>query len=364
MEKKARIYIAGHTGLVGSAIYRCLQEQGYSNLIVRPHCELDLLDAAAVHNFFEEEKPEYVFLAAAFVGGIIANNTLRGDFILKNLGIQQNVIGESFRHKVKKLIFLGSTCIYPKDAEQPIREDSLLTSSLEYTNEPYAIAKIAGVKLCESLNIQYGMNFLSVMPTNLYGIGDNFDLDRAHVLPSIMRKIHLAKLLQDENWEAIKEDLEIRPPIEEHHSLETKKDIEAYLNIKGIERDKLILWGTGSPLREFMSSEDLASAVIFIMKNVDFKDLIDPSSSIQNTHINIGTGEEISIKDLADLIAKKLEYKGKIMFNTNYPDGTKRKLSDISLLTRLGWRYKITLEEGIERMYNWYLESVNNRIRK
>ena len=356
MDKAAKIYIAGHGGLVGSAIWRNLEEKGYTNLVGRTHDELNLLDGAAVKAFFDSEWPEYVVLAAAYVGGIKANNTYRADFIYRNLGIQQNVILESFRHNVKKLLFLGSTCIYPREAEQPITEDALLTGSLEYTNEPYAIAKIAGLKMCESFNLQYGTNFLAVMPTNLYGPGDNFDLETSHVLPAMLRKIHLAKALNENNWSLIRKDLERR----NMHGVTgqaSENEIRFMLGKQGIHADYLELWGTGKPLREFLWSEDMADASVYILQNVNFKDTYtEGATAIRNTHINIGTGKEISIADLAHLIAQKIGYKGKISFNTEKPDGTMRKLTDVSKLTALGWQYQVELEEGIGRLYDWYLK--------
>lgn len=271
MEKNAKIYVAGHRGLVGSAIWKNLQDKGYTNLVGRTHKELDLLDGMAVRNFFDEEQPEYVFLAAAFVGGIMANSIYRADFIYKNLQIQQNIIGESFRHHVKKLLFLGSTCIYPRDAEQPMKEDVLLTSPLEYTNEPYAIAKIAGLKMCESFNLQYGTNYIAVMPTNLYGPNDNFDLERSHVLPAMIRKIHLAHCLKEGNWEAVRKDMNLRP-VEGVNGDSPKEEILAILQKYGISETEVTLWGTGTPLREFLWSEEMADASVFVMEHVDFKD--------------------------------------------------------------------------------------------
>lgn len=363
MNKQSKIYVAGHRGLVGSAIYRELKKNGYENLIGRSHRELDLLDAAAVKDFFDQEQPEYVFLAAAFVGGILANSTYRADFIYRNLGIQQNVIGESFRHGVKKLLFLGSTCIYPKNAEQPIKEEALLSSPLEYTNEPYAIAKIAGLKMCESFNLQFDCNYLAVMPTNLYGPNDNFDLETSHVLPAMIRKIFLAKALKENNWETIRQDLSRRPlsNIEDPSSLD-HKSLEHVLKEFGIEKERLILWGSGKPLREFMWSEDMASACIYIMEHCDFEQVCPQKTSgceIRNCHINIGTGEELSIRDLAQLIARKFNYPAHcICFDKTHPDGTMRKLCDPSKLHKLGWRHQVNLNEGISRLCSWYLDSL------
>ena len=354
MEKNAKIYIAGHRGLVGSAIWRNLEAKGYTNLIGRTHAELDLMDGVAVRAFFEEVKPEYVFLAAAHVGGIMANNTYRADFIYNNLQIQQNVIGESYRHGVKKLLFLGSTCIYPRDAAQPMKETELLTSPLEYTNEPYAIAKIAGLKMCESFNIQYGTNYIAVMPTNLYGPNDNFDLERSHVLPAMIRKIHLAHCLNTDNWEAVCADLNARP-VEGVTGNHPKEEILAILGKYGISAEAVQLWGTGKPMREFLWSEEMADASVYVMERVDFKDTYAPDAKeIRNCHINIGTGKEISIRDLSALIVETVGYKGRISFDASKPDGTMRKLTDPSKLHELGWCHKVEIDEGVRRMYEWY----------
>lgn len=357
MEKQSKIYIAGHRGLVGSAIRKNLLEKGYANLIGKTHRELDLLDSVAVRQFFEEEKPEYVFLAAAHVGGIIANNTYRADFIYRNLQIQNNVIGESWRNGVKKLLFLGSTCIYPKTAPQPMPEDSLLTSPLEYTNEPYAIAKIAGLKMCESFNLQYGTNFIAVMPTNLYGPNDNFDLEKSHVLPAMIRKIRLGKCLMDNDWEAMRRDLNSRP-IENVSGKNSQEEIIEILAKYGIGNGAVELWGTGKPMREFLWSEEMADACVFIMENVNFTDLRNDAKEIRNCHINIGTGKEISIHSLAYLIKDTIGYSGNIRFDASKPDGTMRKLTDVSKLNALGWKHKIEVEEGVKRMAAWYLENL------
>ncbi len=346
MKKDAKIYIAGHRGLVGSAIKKELEKKGYTNLVYRTHKELDLTSTVAVSDFFEVEKPEYVFLAAAKVGGIIANNTYRADFIYKNLMIQNNVIHQSYVHGVDKLLFLGSTCIYPKEAPQPMPEDSLLTGPLEYTNEPYAIAKIAGIKMCESYNIQYGTNFLSVMPTNLYGYNDNFDLEKSHVLPALIRKIHLAKLLSEGKKDEVMKDL----------GVSAFAKAEEILNTYGVSKDAVEIWGTGAPRREFLWSQDMANACVFIMENRDFDDVI-PGGDIKNTHINIGTGEDISIKELAHIIQKEIGFTGVLTFNTSKPDGTLRKLTDVSKLHGLGWKHTIHLEEGVEKLYAWYLDN-------
>ena len=356
MEKNAKIYVAGHYGLVGSAIWKNLQDKGYTNLIGRTHQELDLLDGVAVRRFFDEEQPEYVFLAAAFVGGIMANSIYRADFIYKNLQIQQNVIGESFRHNVRKLLFLGSTCIYPRDAEQPMKEEVLLTSPLEYTNEPYAIAKIAGLKMCESFNLQYGTNYIAVMPTNLYGPNDNFDLERSHVLPAMIRKIHLAHCLKEGDWEAVRKDMNQRP-VEGVNGDSPKADILNILRKYGISETEVTLWGTGTPLREFLWSEEMADASVFVMEHVNFKDTYkEGDKDIRNCHINIGTGKEITIRQLAERIVETVGYQGKLTFDSSKPDGTMRKLTDPSKLHSLGWHHKIEIEEGVRRMYEWYLK--------
>ena len=366
MEKSAKIYVAGHRGLVGSALCKVLQQKGYTNLLYRTHVELDLTNQQAVEGFFEQEKPEYVFLAAAKVGGIVANNTYRGAFIYENMMIQNNVIHQSYVHGVKKLLFLGSTCIYPKECPQPMREDSLLTGPLEYTNEPYAIAKIAGIKMCESYNLQYGTNFISVMPTNLYGPNDNFDLETSHVLPALLRKIKLAHYLETHNWDQIKKDL-TNLPIENVDGTFSNEEIIDVLSKYGVQKldNKWVveIWGTGQPLREFLYSEDMADACIHIMENVNFKDTFDPTTKeVRNTHINIGTGKEISINALANLIKKTVGFQGELVFNPEKPDGTLRKLTDVSKLNELGWKFKVELENGIRKMYEWYQNnSMNNK---
>jgi GDP-L-fucose synthase len=354
IEKNSKIYVAGHLGLVGSALLRNLQEKGYTDFLLRSFNELDLLDQKAVFDFFQEEKPDYVFLAAAKVGGIIANNTYRGQFIYENLQIQNNVIHASFLNGVKKLLFLGSTCIYPGEAPQPMPEDCLLTSPLEYTNEPYAIAKIAGIKLCESYNIQYGTNFVAVMPTNLYGPNDNFDLEKSHVLPALLRKVHLAKSLMKGDWTAIRHDLN-KLPIEGVSGKGSGNAINEKLHKYGITNGSVEIWGTGTPLREFLWSEEMADACVYVMENVNFEDLKPEGNEIRNAHINIGTGKEISIAGLADVIAKTTGYAGKFNFNSEKPDGAMRKLTDPSRLHRLGWEHKIDIEQGVEKLYKWYL---------
>jgi len=355
MNQSSKIYVAGHCGLVGSAIWSNLQQKGYTHLIGRTHDELDLLDSTAVRRFFDDERPEYVFLAAAYVGGVVANNRYRADFIYRNLGIQQHVIGESYRHGVKKLLFLGSTCIYPRDVSQPMKEQALLTASLEYTNEPYAIAKIAGLKMCESFNLQYGTNYIAVMPTNLYGPNDNFDLERSHVLPAMVRKIHLAKCLEESDMDAVRADLAKRP-VEGEDGTGSDKDILDLLARYGITPSGVTLWGTGRPLREFLWSEEMADACVYIMEHVDFDDLRDETNEVRNCHINIGTGKEIAIRELAQLVARTAGYRGTLAFDASKPDGTMRKLTDVSKLHALGWHHRVEIDEGVERMYRWYLQ--------
>ena len=350
-----RIYVAGHRGLVGSAIYSNLQQRGFRNLIGRTHAELDLTDSVAVHEFFRTEKPEVVILAAAKVGGIMANSTYRADFIMQNLGIQQNVITEAWKHGVKHLLFLGSTCIYPKNSPQPIKEDSLLTSPLEYTNEPYAIAKIAGMKMCESFNLQYGTEYISVMPTNLYGPGDNFDLENSHVLPAMIRKMHLAKLLNEKDYGALRRDFKVRH-VTGYTDNMSDVEIDSLLGKYGIFADELELWGTGTPMREFLWSEDMADAAVHVLLNVSFDMLRkeSPAGEVRNTHINIGTGIEHSIAATADMVKGAVGYKGELRWNNERPDGTPRKLCDVTKLHNLGWRHKVELESGISKLYQWY----------
>ncbi|WP_028374508.1 GDP-L-fucose synthase family protein [Leeuwenhoekiella sp. MAR_2009_132] len=372
MNKDSKIYIAGHRGLVGSAIVKNLKSKGYANLVYRSSSELDLRDSNQVAAFFQTEQPEYVFLAAAKVGGIVANNTYRADFIYENLMIQNHVIHQAYKHAVKKLLFLGSTCIYPKVCPQPMKEEYLLTDVLEYTNEPYAIAKIAGIKMCESYNLQYGTNFISVMPTNLYGPNDNFDLEKSHVLPALIRKMHLGKALEQNNWDSLKADLN-KLPIEGVDGNATEQEILDILKKYGIRSSSLLgggqegdvvqveIWGTGKPMREFLWSEDMADACVFIMENRDFQDVVPngvkeshTKPEIRNTHINIGTGEDISICDLAHLVKKTVGFNGELYFNTDKPDGTMKKLTDVSKLNDLGWEYQVKLEEGIKEAFNWY----------
>lgn len=401
LEKSSKIYIAGHKGLVGSAIWNNLKARGYTNLIGCSHHELDLTDQQAVENFFAKEKPDAVVLAAAFVGGIMANSLYRADFIMQNMKMQCNIISTAYKYKVKKLLFLGSTCIYPKNAPQPMKEDALLTSPLEYSNEEYAIAKIAGLKMCESYNLQYGTNYIAVMPTNLYGPNDNFHLENSHVMPAMMRKVYLAKLIHENNWDAIKVDMNKRPinPVsklakqigtENVDGNSSKERILQALAFYGIENNKVTLWGTGSPLREFLWSEDMADASVYLLLNVDFKDIIgiEKYSSvfygvktngevnrnnsegrggaipelgeIRNCHINIGTGKELTIKELSALVAKTANFTGKIVWDETKPDGTPRKLIYVDKLHSLGWKHKIEIEEGVEKLYKWYQHSLEN----
>jgi nucleoside-diphosphate-sugar epimerase len=452
LKKDSKIYVAGHNGLVGSAIVKNLRSKGYDHIIFRTSAELDLRDPKQVAQFFKTEQPEYVFLAAAKVGGIVANNTYRGEFIYDNLMIQNNIIEASRKHEVKKLLFLGSTCIYPRESPQPMKEEYMLTSPLEYTNEPYAIAKIAGMKLCESYNLQYGTNNISVMPTNLYGPNDNFDLEKSHVLPALIRKIHLGKALMEGDWDAIRADLDKRPvegvdggageeeivevlgkygisgpqtadrgprsgfgvssgagdsksiqdastgsdgaksqnsqpsavrgPASEHSNSEAGNSKNAQNTPTGLDGAKsqnpppsavrgprsgeagkahVEIWGTGSPMREFLWSEDMADACVYVMESVDFKDIISinglegPGQEIRNVHLNIGTGKDISIKALAHLIRETIGFKGELYFNTSKPDGTLRKLTDPSKLHQLGWKHSVELQDGVRKMYEWYL---------
>lgn len=358
LDKADKIYVAGHRGLVGSAIMANLKRRGFTNVIGRTHAELDLLDGAAVKRFFDDEKPDAVVLAAAHVGGIMANSRQRADFIYENLQIQQNVIGEAYRHGVKHLLFLGSTCIYPREAPQPIPEDALLTSPLEYTNEPYAIAKIAGMKMCESFNLQYGTDYVAVMPTNLYGPNDNFHLENSHVLPAMIRKIHLAKLMGEGDRAAVRADL-ARRPVSGLGADASDSEIEKRLADFGIFPGKVRLWGSGKPLREFLWSEDMADACVHILLNVSFKDIASRcKGDIRNCHINIGTGKELTIAELADKVAKAAGFNGTIEWDSSKPDGTMRKLCSVARLHELGWHHSVELDEGISRLYNWY----NNRL--
>ena len=394
-----KIYVAGHRGLVGSAIWNNLKARGYDNLVGRTHTELDLTDQQAVDRFFDEERPDAVVLAAAFVGGIMANSLYRADFIMQNMKMQCNVISSAYSHGVRKLLFLGSTCIYPKDAPQPMREDALLTSSLEYTNEEYAIAKIAGLKMCESYNLQYGTDYIAVMPTNLYGPNDNFHLENSHVMPAMMRKVYLSKLIHEGDWEAIRRDMDKRPvnPTDKLRALigegnvdgkNSEERIRRALAFYGIEDNRVTLWGTGSPLREFLWSEDMADASVHVLLNVSFSDIIgvekyssvfygaktdgavDRNNSegrggaipslgeIRNCHINVGTGKELTIRELADLIVRVVGFDGEVVWDSSKPDGTPRKLIDVSKLHSLGWTHKVEIEEGVEKLYAWYRQSL------
>lgn len=359
MQTNSKIYVAGHKGLVGSAILENLRKKGYSNFVLRTFEELDLTRQESVEAFFAKEKPEYVFLAAAKVGGIMANNIYRGQFIFENLQIQNNIIHNAYVYGAKKLLFLGSSCIYPKDAPQPMFEDHLLTGELEYTNEPYAIAKIAGIKVCESYNLQYGTNFVSVMPTNLYGPNDNFHLKNSHVLPGMMRKMYLAHCLENKDMAAIRKDF-ARFPEATLPPESTDESILNFLSGQGINADKdgivcLSLWGTGTPLREFLHVSDMADACVFVMENIDFEDLKPKNSAeIRNTHINIGSGKEVSIRQLAELVQNVTGFTGKLLFDSTKPDGTMRKLMDVSKLEKLGWKSKISLNEGVKAVFDTY----------
>ena len=395
LDKNSKIFVAGHHGLVGSAIWNNLKSRGYNNLVGRSHKELDLTDQYAVKKFFDEEQPDAVVLAAAFVGGIMANSLYRADFIMQNMKMQCNVLENAYKHGVKKLLFLGSTCIYPKNAPQPMKEDALLTSPLEYTNEEYAISKIAGLKMCESYNLQYGTNYIAVMPTNLYGPNDNFHLENSHVLPAMMRKVYLAKLIHDNNWDAIRVDMDNRPinppaklqEIIGEGNVDGKNDKERILKalaFYGIEDNKVTLWGDGSPLREFLWSEDMADASVHVLLNVDFKDIIgiEKYSSvfygvkadgevnrnnsegrggaipqlgeIRNCHINVGTGKELTIKNLANLVVQTVGFEGQIEWDASKPNGTPRKLIDVSKLHSLGWKHKVEIEDGVKKLFDWY----------
>ena len=401
LDKDSKIYIAGHRGLVGSAIWNNLLQRGYTNLVGRTHAELDLTDQYAVERFFDEERPDAVVLAAAFVGGIMANSLYRADFIMQNMKMQCNVISNAYSHGVKKLLFLGSTCIYPKDAPQPMKEDALLTSPLEYTNEEYAIAKIAGLKMCESYNLQYGTNYIAVMPTNLYGPNDNFHLENSHVMPAMMRKVYLAKLIHEGDWDSICRDMDKRPvnPTDRLRAIIGEGNVDGSsprdrilktLEFYGIGDNRVTLWGTGSPLREFLWSEEMADASVHVLLNVDFSDIIgiDKYSSvfygaktdgavdrnnsegrggaipslgeIRNCHINVGTGKELTIRRLSELVAEAVGFEGTIEFDSTKPDGTPRKLIDVTKLHSLGWTHKVEIEEGVRKLYEWYRQSLEN----
>jgi len=359
MNKDAKIYIAGHLGLVGSALLRNLQAQGYRNFILRSLEELNLARQEEAEGFFLSEKPDYVIDAAAKVGGIIANNTYRAQFIYENLMIQNNIIHSAYLSGVKKLLFLGSSCIYPRLAPQPLKENYLLTGELEPTNEPYAIAKIAGIKMCESYYRQYGCDFISVMPTNLYGPNDNFNLETSHVLPALIRRFHLAKCLMHDDWDSISKDFD-KNPIGVVNGSVSRDSISKTLREQGIlsvrNRDSIsvTLWGTGKPLREFMHVDDMAAACIHIMKNVSGKQLYDETGA---SHINIGVGNDVSIARLAEMVRKIVGFSGEIIFDTKKPDGTPRKLMDVSLLNKTGFVPKISLMEGISDAYKMYLNA-------
>ncbi len=383
MDKTSKIYIAGHNGMVGSAIHRNLISKGFTNFVFTPYPQFDLTNQQVVAEFFSKEKPEYVILAAAKVGGIVANNTYRAQFIYENLMIQNNIIHQSYIHRVKKLLFLGSSCIYPKNCPQPIKEEYLLTGELEYTNEPYAIAKIAGIKMCESYNIQYGTNFVSVMPTNLYGPNDNFNLETSHVLPALIRKMHLGKCLENNDWATIRKDLK-KYPIEEVNENSGENEILKILSKYGIQRETknskpltqqpatsnqqpvtISLWGTGTPYREFLYVDDLAEACVFVLNNINYDDLKEqgsephaarrtPHAEIKNTHINIGTGKDLTIRNLAEMIKGIVGFNGQLEWDSNKPDGTPRKLLDVSKINSLGWKEEVDLEAGIKMVYSKY----------
>lgn len=351
LRKDSKIYVAGHRGMVGSAILRKLKEKGYTNIVVRTHQELDLTDQKATREFFEKERPEYVFLAAAKVGGILANSTYKADFIYQNIMIAANVIEASYRYGVKKLLNLGSSCIYPKHAPQPIKEEYLLTGPLEPTNEPYAIAKISAIKLCRYFNEQYGTNFISVMPSNLYGPNDNYNLETAHVLPAIIRKFHLAKLLMKQDWDGIIQNLKKQPlgfGLDREIDFNSKKSILKALEKVGVKEGSVVVWGTGKVYREFLHVDDLADACVYLMENIEAEDM---KKICPDYFVNVGAGKDIMLNDLYELVKEILGYKGRIEHDTSKPDGMVRKLLDISRLRSLGWEPKISLIEGIKKVY-------------
>jgi GDP-L-fucose synthase len=361
MDRKSKIYIAGHNGMVGSAIHRNLKSRGFDNFLMRTFQELDLTQQPDVDKFFEKERPEYVILAAAKVGGIVANNTYRAEFLYENLMIQNNVIHSAWKFGVKKLLFLGSSCIYPREAPQPMKEEYLLTGLLETTNEPYAIAKIAGIKMCENYFRQYGCDFISVMPTNLFGPNDNYDLEKSHVLPALIRKMHLGKCLEQDNMKAIRADLD-RYPVEDVDGKSDESIIIAMLSNYGISAGRvsgtmgpgpvtITLWGTGTVYREFLHVDDMAGACLFIMENVDASKLY---TNLGQTHVNIGTGEDLTIKDLAKLVREIVGFRGEIEWDSTRPDGTPKKQLDISLLNKLGWSRETSLADGIRSVYDAY----------
>ena len=355
MKKNSKIYIAGHNGMVGSAIHRNLIEKGYSNFILQSFSELDLTRQADVEAFFEKEKPDYVFVAAAKVGGIVANNTYRAQFIYENLMIQNNIIHAAYLNKVKKLLFLGSSCIYPKNAPQPLKEEYLLTGLLEETNEPYAIAKIAGIKMCENYYRQYGCDFISVMPTNLYGPNDNYDLEKSHVLPALIRKMHLGKCLEENNWEAIRLDLNKRP-IEGVSGENRETDIFKTLSEYGLrlvqQKANVEIWGTGEVYREFLHVDNMADACTHIMQNVSSEKLY---REMCQTHINIGTGTDLTIRELAEVVKNVVRFEGNLVWNSSKPNGTLKKQLDVSLINQLNWKANIDLFEGISEVYDNYV---------
>jgi len=353
MEKEAKIYVAGNTGMVGSAIVRKLKSEGYDNLVFTPWPEYDLRDQQKVNEYFKNEKPEYVFLAAAKVGGIMANDTYKAEFIYDNMMIEFNIIHASYLNEVKKLLFLGSSCIYPKNCPQPIKEEYLLTGPLEQTNEPYAVAKIAGLKMCDYYRYQYGCDFISAMPTNLYGPNDNYNLETSHVFPALIRKIHLAKCLEKQDFDAIRKDLQKRAfsGKEKYHPDWSEKDLIYQLKKFGITSENndiskviLTLWGSGSPYREFLYVDDLTDALLYLMNNYS-----------DYGHMNVGTGKDCTIKELANLIKEIIGFKGKIQWDVSKPDGTPRKLLDVTKINKSGWSHKIILEEGILNIYNHYV---------
>lgn len=375
MRKDSKIFVAGGTGMVGSAIIRKLLEKGYTNILSNYHTkvppkdtkvdfyQIDLTNQAQTEAFFQTHRPEYVFLAAAKVGGILANNTYKADFIYQNLAIALNVIHASYKYGVKKLLNLGSSCIYPKFAPQPMKEEHLLTGPLEPTNEPYAIAKISAIKLCRYYNEQYGTNFISVMPTNLYGPNDNFDLFTSHVLPALIRKLHLGKCLEEEDWDAIRRDLN-KNSIEKVDGKAPKEEILRILHKYGIKKDiskntvYVEVWGSGEVFREFLYVDDLADACVYLMEKVDAKDMRELSPDY---FVNVGTGEDLTIKELAYKIKDIIGFKGEIVHDLSKPDGTPRKLLDVSKINKLGWKAKTELEEGIRRTYEWYVEESDKR---
>jgi len=357
MDKNKKIYIAGHKGMVGSAILRNLQAKGFSNIVFRSLNELNLMVQADVNAFFAKEKPDYVFVAAAKVGGIVANNTYRAEFIYENLMIQNNIIHAAHVNGAEKLLFLGSSCIYPKLAPQPMKEEYLLTGPLEFTNEPYAIAKIAGIKMCESYFRQYGSNFISVMPTNLYGPNDNYDLEKSHVLPALIRKMHLGKCFETNNWDSIRKDMH-KNPVKGINGDATESEIMAVLKTFGIHPPRnnkeafVELWGTGNVFREFLHVEDMADACVYLMNQLDANHLYN---ELKQTHVNIGTGEDITIKDVAEIVKDVIGFKGTIVWDTSKPDGTPKKQLDVTLLNSLNWKHTISINEGITQVYNTYL---------